>query len=71
MVMQQTVDKSLYKVVTISEAARCWKRNYRTIKSACFSSRKPLVWRQSGAVYLITVESLKRRYGKPVEPLSE
>lgn len=71
MVAPQVDDPSLYKVVTISEAARCWKRDYRTIKSACFSSRRPLVWRQSGAIYLITVESIKKRYGEPLEPIFE
>lgn len=59
----------LLSVVTIAEAARMWRKNRRTVMRAIDSRRRGLVARQSGDIWLVTVESCRRRWGAPIEPL--
>jgi len=68
--------KQLFETVTISEAAWMWDRHPMTVRRAIDTGKKPLIARRSGdprsklgdesGVYIISVESLIRRWGKPV-----
>ena len=53
---------TLLSVVTVSEAARMYEKNVRSVRRAIESRHKPLEARQSGGDWIITVESLRRRY---------
>jgi hypothetical protein len=59
----------LGQVVTMSEAVRLWGKPRNTIMYAIDASTgaKPtdLIYRKSGRVWLITVRSLVRRWGRP------
>lgn len=60
-----------FQVVTVPEAAHMWQRHPLTIRRALDAQRRRLVGRKSGGVWLITVDSLLRRWGDPVLPFPE
>lgn len=60
---------TLLSVVTVSEAARMYEKNVRSVRRAIESRHKPLEARQSGRDWLITVDSLRRRWGAPKHPV--
>ncbi len=57
----------LESVVTLPEACYHWCKNRKTLEMAIAKDR--LHYRQAGRIYLITVESLTRRWGAPKIPL--
>ena len=65
----------LYEVMTSAEAAERWGRPDRTIRQACTGQKgypprfKEGEFRQSGKVWLITVEGMTRVFG--AEPVNE
>lgn len=59
----------LLAVVTASEAARMYGKNRRSVLRAIESRHKPLTARQSGRDWIITLESLERRWGAPKHPI--
>ncbi len=61
----------LYTVSTILEIARVWHKNPVTVRRAIDSKRNPLEARKSGGVWLVSVESVKRRWGNPPQPIAE
>jgi hypothetical protein len=54
----------LYTVVTVGEAVRRWQRHHLTIRRAIDDRR--LAARQSGTIWLISVESLIALWGLPI-----
>lgn len=60
---------TLLEVLTISEIARCWRKHPLTVRRAIDARRKPLIGRKSpetiGGVWLISRESVVRRWGNP------
>lgn len=61
---------TLLTVVTIKEAARLWGKHPNTVRAAIYAKSRPfLVVRRADPYYLITVESLRRRWGDPKIPL--
>lgn len=61
---------ALFEVVTVKEAARMWGKNRASVVRAIDSRHRPLVARKSDSAWLITVASLRRRWGEPIEPLN-
>lgn len=61
---------ALLEVVTIAEAARFWRKHQTSVKRARDSKYHPLEMRETGHPWLVTVASLKRRWGEPHEPLT-
>lgn len=61
----------LDEVMTVSEAARRWDKDVRTIRQACtyYKGNPPRFTsdevRQSGRTWLITMEGMERVYGVP------
>lgn len=64
-ISEQTDDQPLFEVVTISEAAMMWRKRTETVRRAMGARKKRLIARKSLGTYLITVQSLERRWGKP------
>lgn len=74
------MDTKLLTVVTLSEAAELWRKHRLTILRAIDSRmdnrqrKPPLVARKSPdneqGIWLISVESLRARWGDPVKPPS-
>ncbi len=60
---------ALYSLLTITEVARLWGRHPSTVRNALGARKRPLTFRQSDRVYLITYESCLRRWGPPRLPL--
>ena len=60
---------TLLDVVTVAEAAHMYGKNVRSVRRAIESRYKPLEARQSGTTWLITVASLRRRWGCPKHPV--
>lgn len=58
----------LLHVVTVREAARMWNVNPTTIRRAIDARRRPLEARKSDVIWLISYESLVRRWGLPFYP---
>ena len=54
----------LFDVVTISEAARMWNKNNKTVRRAL--SRPSVRFRKSGVIYLVSAESCRRLWGEPI-----
>jgi hypothetical protein len=61
---------TLLQVVTITEAARMWRKHNLTVRRAIDARQKPLIARKSDNVWLINYESCVRRWGEPKEPAS-
>lgn len=60
----------LLTVVTLQEAARLWGKHHTSVRRARDSRRAPaLEVRDTPTAILITVSSLKRRWGEPKIPL--
>ena len=51
----------LEQVTTISEACERWDKNKKTVRMLCLSGA--LVARQAGSTWLISTDSLVRRWG--------
>lgn len=60
---------TLLDVVTVAEAAQMYDVNRSSVMRAIESRHKPLEARQSGTTWLITVASLRRRWGCPKHPV--
>lgn len=58
------------RVVTISEVSELWGVHPVTVRRALDAKRNPLRARKSGRIILISVESVKARWGMPIRPLS-
>lgn len=61
----------LYTVSTILEIARLWNKNPVTVRRAIDAKRNPLEARKSAGVWLISVESVKRRWGNPPREIND
>lgn len=61
---------ALFEVVTVTEAARMFNKRRQSVLRAIDSRRKPLVARKSDATWLITLDSLRNRWGDPLSPLN-
>lgn len=60
----------LLSVVTLQEAARLWGKHPTSVRRARDSRRAPpLEVRETPRAILITVASLRRRWGDPLIPL--
>jgi hypothetical protein len=64
------MEDELIKIVTLTEAARLWGKHPTSVRRARDSKRNPLVVRETDRVWLISVASLRRRWGSPKIPLS-
>jgi len=67
--MSQTDD--LFSVSTILEIARVWNKNPVTVRRAIDAKRNPLEARKSAGVWLISVQSVKRRWGNPPREIND
>lgn len=70
-VQQKTNERyhELINVVTLTEAARCWKHSKSTIWIAAMTGRLP--FRYSGSIMLLRVQDLRAVYGTEKAPLQE
>lgn len=59
----------LFSLATITEIAELWGLHPMTVRRALNAKKKPLRARQSGRIILISVESVKARWGLPIRPL--
>ena len=63
-------NEALNAVMTATEAAERWGKPVRTVRQACTGQKgypprfNPGEFRQSGSVWLITVEGMTRVFGK-------
>lgn len=60
---------TLESVLTLTEVSRMWAKHPTTVRNALGARKRPLVFRQTDRVYLVTYESCLRRWGPPRFPL--
>lgn len=56
---------ALHQVLTIPEIAQGWYLHPDTVRKALVTRRNPLVARKSGRVWLVSYESVVKRWGEP------
>jgi hypothetical protein len=56
----------LERIYTVLEAAHCWGKNPASVKRGIGIGKKPLIARKIGNTYVISLESLERRWGPPL-----
>jgi len=59
----------LFSLATITEIAELWGLHPTTVRRALNAKKKPLRARKSGLIILVSVESVKARWGQPIHPL--
>jgi len=55
----------LFTLATITEIAELWNLHPTTVRRALNAKKNPLRARQSGRIILISVESVRKRWGDP------
>lgn len=64
------MDEKLFTLATIPEIAECWGLHPKTVRRALDAKRNPLQARKSGRIILVSIESVRKRWGAPIRPLS-